>query len=84
MRLAVSEISNYPLTVFSKLGFSWAFLDFYYYSIIHSYYNTKMGKFINGLTPYEIIIIFTYKLFLIEFYHLMVMLKLLSPKFLMI
>jgi hypothetical protein len=42
------------------------FWGFYYYSIIHSYYDTKMGKFINGLTPYEIIIIFTYKLFLIE------------------
>ena len=35
-------------------------------TVIHSYYNTKMDKFINGLTPYEIIIIFTYKLFLIK------------------
>ena len=34
--------------------------------VIHSYYDTKMGKFINGLTPYEIIIIFTYKFFLIK------------------
>ena len=43
------------------------FLGFYYYNIIYSYYDTKMNKFINGLTPYEIIIIFIYKLFLIEF-----------------
>ena len=33
---------------------------------IHSYYDTEMRKFINGLTPNEIIIIFTYKLFLIK------------------
>ena len=59
----VSEIGNRPLTAFLKLGF----LGFYYYNIIHSYYDTKLGKFINGFIPYEIIIIFTYKLFLIEF-----------------
>ena len=34
--------------------------------VIHSYYDTKIGKFVNGLILYEILIIFTYKLFLIE------------------
>ena len=30
--------------------------------VIYSYYDTKMGKYINGPTLYEIIIIFTNKL----------------------
>jgi hypothetical protein len=42
------------------------FLGFYYYDIIHSYGDTKMDKFTNSLTPYEIIFLFIYKFFLIE------------------
>jgi hypothetical protein len=75
-RLVVSKIGNCPLIAFSKLGF---FLGFFFFDMSTQerggglklqyhilIYDTKMGKFINGLTPYEIIIIFTYKLFLIK------------------